>query len=142
MPVRETSLAVFASIAEKLPFKRRQVYKVICEFGNISDQEIANVLKVPLHHVSPRRGELEASRAVVSVGTKTVNGKKVLLWDATGEFYQARKRESKADYYKRLYMDKCSELEKLKDMAKITEVTLRDDVDLRAIQQVMFEFGD
>lgn len=115
MPVRENSIEVFSSIAEKLPFKRRQVYKVICEFGNISDQEIANVLKVPLHHVSPRRGELEASRAVVSVGTKTVNGKKVHSWRATGEWYEGKKRESKAAYYKRLLEDKTRECEKLRE---------------------------
>ena len=117
MTVRDTSLESYASIAEKLPGKRREVYREIFGQSVSCDQEIADSLGWPLHHVSPRRGELERDKCIVSIGTKKFNGQTVHFWKVTGEFWEAEKRESKADYWRRLFED-----EKAKNMRLEEEI--------------------
>lgn len=69
-----TSTKAFAEIQEKLPERRREVYKAIAENPNSSIYDIADVLGWNLNQVSNRINELVNSGLVEKTGTE-IHGK-------------------------------------------------------------------
>lgn len=120
--MRDTSLEAYASIMERLPDSRKAVYEVICRWAMkgqaLSDKDIASQLSWTINRVTPRRGELEKSKCIVSSGYVHIDGKKMHTWLPTGEFYEAKKRESKSEYWHRLYDDEKAKVARLEEIIK------------------------
>lgn len=121
--MKDTSLQTYKEIYDYLPKARRNVYEAISRLSTFSSnptaEDIVKFMGIETNSVAPRITELEKHKAITSAGKRrNSRGRLMHTWRITLEFYDYEKRESKADYYKRLLEDKTKECEKFKGLYK------------------------
>lgn len=86
--VRDTSLDAYAEIVQTLGHRQRQVFEEIVHLGEVTNNELARALFMPINRITPRVFELRAIGAVIDAGTRTcrVTRRRCHVWrPANGE---------------------------------------------------------
>lgn len=81
----DTSINAAATVAD-VPTKRRKVLNAIKEHGGLSNEQIANILNMPIQTVCARCRELQLKGLVMDSGLRveTAYGRKAKVWVYNG----------------------------------------------------------
>lgn len=84
MVVQSTSLEAYQYAQKTLSARQEQVYQVIKKYGPITNNEISQLLRLPINSITPRCLELRNKSLVTKSGTKIdVTGRPAITWQTS-----------------------------------------------------------